>query len=77
MAKLPPEACLRAGGRLVFMLEGGYDAEAVGESVEETFRALVGEPSVEGRRRVQLPHDEPVEEVQALVGELTALHGLR
>ena len=31
-----------AGGRLVFLLEGGYDLKALGESVADTFRALLG-----------------------------------
>ena len=32
-----------AGGRLVFMLEGGYDLKALGESVAETFRGLLSQ----------------------------------
>ena len=41
----------RAGGRLVFMLEGGYDLKALGESVAETFRGLLGQ--VCGRARLR------------------------
>lgn len=37
-----------AGGRLVFLLEGGYDLKALGESVAETFRALLGKVPTRG-----------------------------
>ena len=36
---LARDAC---GGRLVFLLEGGYNPEALGEAVAETWRALLG-----------------------------------
>lgn len=65
-----------AGGRLVFMLEGGYQVDAVGEAVSETFLGLLGEPSQEGRRPLQLPHEEPLPEVRRLVRELRSIHGL-
>jgi hypothetical protein len=46
----------RAGGRLVFMLEGGYDLKALGESVAETFRGLLGQVCLGGGSlRVALP----------------------
>lgn len=58
------------------MLEGGYQPEAVGEAVAETFLALLGEPSVEGRRPLALPRPEPLAEVAKLVRELRSIHGL-
>ena len=68
---------LATGGRLVFLLEGGYQVDAVGESVAETFLALLGQPSREAGRTLVLPREEPLAEVRRLVKELRALHGLR
>ncbi|GAB4819942.1 hypothetical protein N2152v2_006988 [Parachlorella kessleri] len=65
------------GGRLVFLLEGGYQVDAVGESVAETFLALLGQPSREAGKAMVLPREEPLAEVKRLVRELRALHGLR
>lgn len=65
------------GGRLVFLLEGGYHTEAVGESVCEVFLALLGRPSVEGQAELALPHPEPEQEVEALVQQLRQIHGLQ
>jgi acetoin utilization deacetylase AcuC-like enzyme len=64
------------GGRLVFLLEGGYHAEAVGESVCEVFLALLGRPSLEAGAAVELPQPEPVEETGRLVAQLRQIHGL-
>ncbi|KAL4451208.1 hypothetical protein ABPG77_009280 [Micractinium sp. CCAP 211/92] len=64
------------GGRLLFLLEGGYHTEAVAESVEEVFLALLGQPSVEGARELALPQPEPLRDVDALVARLRAIHGL-
>lgn len=63
-------------GRLAFLLEGGYETEAVGESVAEVFLALLGRPSVEGAAPLALPHPEPTAEVAALVAQLCDIHGL-
>lgn len=65
------------GGRLVFLLEGGYHTEAVAESVREVFLALLGQPSVEAGRDVVLPHPEPLQEVETLVARLRDIHGLQ
>ena len=46
-----------AGGRLVFLLEGGYDLKALGESVAETFRGLLGK--VLTQQSPYLPHNDP------------------
>lgn len=35
------------GGRVVFLLEGGYDLKALGASVADSFRGLLGEPSAD------------------------------
>ncbi|KAL4422935.1 hypothetical protein ABPG75_009132 [Micractinium tetrahymenae] len=65
------------GGRLLFLLEGGYHTEAVAESVGEVFLALLGQPSEEGQREAALPHPEPLQEVEALVARLRSIHGLQ
>ncbi len=41
LRSLAAELC---GGRLAFVLEGGYDPEALAWSVDATFRVLLGEP---------------------------------
>ncbi len=61
-------------GRIVFTLEGGYDAEALGTGVGNTVRALLGE-------RDHLDPIGPGPEAEAdlgeLVGALRDLHGLK
>jgi hypothetical protein len=69
-------AAALCGGRLLFVLEGGYEPAAVGESVGEVFLALLGRPSVEAAQPLSLPHPEPLLEVEALVQRLRAIHGL-
>ncbi|KAL4425020.1 hypothetical protein ABPG77_001798 [Micractinium sp. CCAP 211/92] len=64
-------------GRLLFVLEGGYDQAALGESVAETVLALLGRPSVHPLLEPkQLPHPEPAAEVGALVARLRQRLGL-
>ena len=68
-----------AGGRLVLLLEGGYDAQAVGEAVAETWRGLLGLPSAtaggdEGRGA---DGEEASAEVEELLGRVRRLHGLQ
>ncbi|KAI7841178.1 hypothetical protein COHA_005144 [Chlorella ohadii] len=74
--RLQALAARLCGGRLAFLLEGGYHTEAVGESVCEVFLALLGRPSVEGQAALQLPRPEPVAEVEALVEQLRRVHSL-
>ncbi|KAG7671451.1 hypothetical protein Ndes2526B_g09390 [Nannochloris sp. 'desiccata'] len=74
MRELADELC---NGRIVFFLEGGYDVEALGESVVETWLALVGEPSREGTHlKKELPQEEPVEEVKQLIQKIKQVHKL-
>ena len=47
------------GGRVVFLLEGGYDLKALGASVADSFRGLLGEPSADSFDP-DLLRDEPV-----------------
>ncbi|MFZ5466387.1 MAG: histone deacetylase [Pseudomonadota bacterium] len=63
------------GGRVVFTLEGGYDAEMLGIAVANSLRALLGDattndpigPSTEGH---------PAADIDGLLGKLRDLHGL-
>jgi len=66
---------LLAGGRCVFLLEGGYDLKGLGESVSETFRALLGLDSVDTFNADLLP-DEPREEVRRVIAEAKRIHSL-
>jgi acetoin utilization deacetylase AcuC-like enzyme len=81
-SRLQQLAAALCGGRLVFLLEGGYHTEAVGESMCEVFRALLGQGSMEEaasegeEAREQLPHAEPLEETRQLIEELRGIHGL-
>lgn len=75
-ARLQDLAARLCNGRLLFVLEGGYEPAAVGESVGEVFLALLGRPSVEALQPLSLPHPEPLPEVEALVQRLRAIHGL-
>ena len=80
MRALADELC---SGRLVYLLEGGYDADALGESVVETWLALLGEPSKEGsgggsgaQQHKVLPQPEPMKEVHELLHRLKQIHKL-
>jgi len=65
-------AAAHAGGRIAFMLEGGYDLPALGNGVVNVVRALRGEGADErlGTARDAEPDARP------LVERLRALHGL-
>jgi acetoin utilization deacetylase AcuC-like enzyme len=72
LQRMARELC---GGRVVFLLEGGYDGAALGESVVETWRALLGLPSADGAPAAP-PQPEPSDAVAALLQELRAIHNL-
>jgi acetoin utilization deacetylase AcuC-like enzyme len=64
------------GGRAVYVLEGGYDAAALGSAVEATVRVLRG-----SQEEVADPHGEPGGAsdrgmVEATVAAVRGLHGL-
>ena len=71
------ECCvlLYAGGRCVYLLEGGYDLKALGEAVAETFRGTLGLPSVDNFNP-QLLRDEPLDKLSAMLKEAKRIHGL-
>jgi hypothetical protein len=60
------------GGRLCFCLEGGYDVEALGEAVAETWRGLLGRPAATAGGAGGAPRAETLE----LIAELRRLHAL-
>jgi acetoin utilization deacetylase AcuC-like enzyme len=66
---------MHAGGRCVFLLEGGYDLKGLGESVAETFRAVLDLPSVD-KFNADLLRDEPTDKARALIAEAKRVHSL-
>ena len=74
-AKLKALADEMCDGRLVFMLEGGYNLEALGESVASTWAAVLGEKGV-GSIDPAMLQDEPADKVKAVLLEARRIHGL-
>ena len=71
--KLKEMADALCGGRIVFLLEGGYDLVGLSEGVADSFRALLSEGSTDigvipGLR------DEPMDKVRKVLAEVKALH---
>ncbi|GAB4823176.1 hypothetical protein N2152v2_011276 [Parachlorella kessleri] len=62
-------------GRLLLVLEGGYDLKALGESVANTFLGLLGEPALD-RFNADLLREEPMEKVWGVIDEVKRLHHL-
>ncbi|PRW57706.1 histone deacetylase 14 [Chlorella sorokiniana] len=69
---LADELC---GGRLLFLLEGGYALEALGESVVNTFLGVLGEPAVDSLDPSILD-EEPLDRVQIMLEDAQRLHNL-
>jgi acetoin utilization deacetylase AcuC-like enzyme len=63
------------GGRVVFLLEGGYNLRALGESVASTFNGILGD-SVIDSIDPSLLRDEPMDKVKAVLLESRRIHGL-
>jgi acetoin utilization deacetylase AcuC-like enzyme len=59
----------------VFLLEGGYDLKGLGESVAETFRAMLGQPTAD-KFNADLLREEPLDKVRALIKEAKLVHSL-
>lgn len=64
-----------AGGRLVVVLEGGYDLQGLSESMVETFLAMLERPS-QHPPVLDACDKEPLEAVAAVLEEIAALHSL-
>ena len=63
------------GGKVVYLLEGGYNLEALGESVAENFRGVLGLPSEDAFDSSRL-HDAPAGKVQRVLDEARRIHQL-
>ncbi len=59
----------------MFLLEGGYDLKGLGESVAETFRAVLNLPSID-KFNADLLRDEPKDKARALITEAKRVHSL-
>ena len=59
----------------MYLLEGGYNLEALGESVAENFRGVLGLPS-EDAFDSRLLHDAPTGKVQKVLDEARRIHQL-
>ena len=66
------------GGRIVFLLEGGYDLDGLAGGAADTVRALLELTSARGdARQAAALLAEPDAAVQAALREVCARHGLR
>lgn len=74
-ARLAASADALCGGRLAFLLEGGYSPRHLGENVADTLRALVGLASAD-RYNPDLLRDPPTDRVKAAIAETRFIHGL-
>lgn len=67
-------------GRMLLVLEGGYNVDALGESVCEAFLALLGEKSREESRGsgevMHVPHEEPLDAVKEMTLQLKQIHSI-
>ena len=59
----------------MFLLEGGYDLKALGESVAETFRGTLGLPS-QDKFDPDFLREEPTSKVKACLQEVKHIHSL-
>ena len=59
----------------MFLLEGGYDLKALGESVAESFRGILRLPSEDAFDHRTLM-EEPKSKVDAVLAEARRVHGL-
>uniref|UniRef100_A0A0C9QVD4 TSA: Wollemia nobilis Ref_Wollemi_Transcript_6293_1436 transcribed RNA sequence n=1 Tax=Wollemia nobilis TaxID=56998 RepID=A0A0C9QVD4_9CONI len=72
--QLARELC---GGRCVFFLEGGYNLKSLSYSVADTFRALLGEPSIASKiDNPAILYDEPTLLVDKAIAKVKAIHAL-
>lgn len=72
LKELANEMC---GGKIVFLLEGGYDLTGLSKGVADSFRALLGDVSTDVGDIPGL-RDEPTDKVRKVLNEVKALHQL-
>ena len=75
MSENDTDVACPAGGRCVFLLEGGYDLKALGEAVADTFTGLLGIASID-KLNPDLLREEPREKADRLLKDAIALHAL-
>lgn len=63
-------------GRIVFLLEGGYDLQALGESVASTFAGILGMDPIDSLKDPGVLLDEPLDKVKSALTEVQSIHGL-
>ena len=59
----------------MYLLEGGYNLEALGESVVENFRGVLGLPSEDAFDSSRL-YDAPTSKIQRVLDEARRIHQL-
>ncbi|KAK1300546.1 Histone deacetylase 14 [Acorus calamus] len=65
------------GGRCVFFLEGGYNLQSLSYSVADTFRALLGEPSIASQfDDPAILYEEPLTKAKQAIQKVRHLHSL-
>eukprot|EP00271_Cylindrocystis_brebissonii_P012936 TRINITY_DN3244_c0_g1_i1.p1 TRINITY_DN3244_c0_g1~~TRINITY_DN3244_c0_g1_i1.p1 ORF type:complete len:524 (-),score=67.32 TRINITY_DN3244_c0_g1_i1:543-2114(-) len=64
------------GGRIVFFLEGGYHLHALGSSVADSFRALLGVKSAEGLDELEGLYEEPMVTATDAIAKIRSIHSL-
>ncbi len=62
-------------GRCMMVLEGGYHLDALAVSVADSFRAILGQESVDPHSK-ELYRDEPRDKVRAVLDEVRRIHEL-
>lgn len=73
LKELADELC---GGKIVFLLEGGYDLVGLGEGVSDSFRALLGDKSGETCGKIDGLVDADFEKVRKVLAQAKATHQL-
>ncbi|KAK1257035.1 Histone deacetylase 14 [Acorus gramineus] len=64
-------------GRCVFFLEGGYNLQSLSYSVADTFRALLGEPSIASQfDDPAILYEEPLTKAKQAIQKVRHLHSL-
>lgn len=72
--QLAKELC---GGRCVFFLEGGYNLKSLSNSVADTFRAFLGEPSLASQfDDPAMLYEEPLSRVKQAIQKVKHIHSL-
>ncbi|RYR66196.1 hypothetical protein Ahy_A03g012168 isoform A [Arachis hypogaea] len=72
--QLSKELC---GGRCVFFLEGGYNLKSLSYSVADTFRALLGDPSLASEfDDPNILYEEPSTKVKQAIQRIKSIHSL-